>query len=345
MGSASSAAAVAWRRWLTQLTPATRRRRSWSSVLGSLATTATRRSGPSTLAIERTSAHRAVRGERAALVCRAGHQRQMVVLDHEHLRMGLQDLPERCGPLAVHARAGRVLRARRAHHRPCAVLEGGLERDRVHASLVEPDADGPKAHRGHDAGARQVAGILDGDHVAPDQRRSQQALDRVERSVRHRQAVRLIDVAGEQILGALAKRRQHRGSPVQRRVVGRPRRTPLGGRAAARDPDCPRPDRRPGSATGRLRRGGARARRPPSRRARAPRRHRARRAGDRPPPRYSGSARAARPAREPAAARRPVLQRAAGHQRAHAGRRSRQRWRLRSACSRRSSRPRYHFVL
>jgi hypothetical protein len=143
----------------------------------------------------------------------------VVVLDHEHVGMRVQDPPERRGAVGVDAGAGRVLCARCAHHRPCAVLEGRLQRDGVHAPLVDADADGTEAHRGHDAGACHVAGILECDRIAPDKSGAQQSLDRVERAVRHRQAVGLVDVAGEEIAGALAQRRQHRGRPIQRRVV------------------------------------------------------------------------------------------------------------------------------
>ena len=115
----------------------------------------------------------------------AREQREVVVLDDQHVGVVREHRPKLRSAFLGEARAGGVVRARRADHRPDAVGQRGPQPLDGHALGVHRHRHRAVAALTDGVQRREEAGVFEGDGVVALQRLGQQSLDRVARAAGH----------------------------------------------------------------------------------------------------------------------------------------------------------------
>ena len=257
-GALRSSTTRPWSRWLTQPGPRASRPSTRATVSGSPAMNARRRSGPSDLATERTTAQR-LRPWLRGVASGAGDRSLVIVFDDQQLGSAEQDALQRGDAYGVESGAGRVVRTRGQDHRLGAGLQCRGQRIRPRPIGVDGDRYGLQVHGAQQVEHGEVARVFDDDAVTGHQVRRQRALHAVERAtgeadVRRRRSRLRQTLFGPTPAGV--------GRPTRRRTGGstaRVGREMAPGRAAGPDPDCRAPGRaRQAAATSRPDRSGSR---------------------------------------------------------------------------------------
>ena len=130
-------------------------------------------------------------------VRRLGQQGEVVVLDHQHVRMAGEHAAQFAGALLAQAAAGGVLRPWCAQHRLGAIGQRRFQRLRAHAVRIHGHGHRCQARAVQDVEAAEEARVLHRHLVAGDEVGSQQTLDRIDRTMRQHQTVTLPEIRSE----------------------------------------------------------------------------------------------------------------------------------------------------